>query len=158
MRELKLTLSKEQMEKLPEGIREETKDSLGRRWIVFLKSVAEGLENISKGMEMVVSEITTWAIYIEGAFIGVATNEKPEEAVREAFQNAGLTSLPEAVEVKVVGPDGVFIVFTLSGEAYCTPLEQFMNEVAKSGQWITARQAKRTEIDALMEEIKKLPR
>jgi hypothetical protein len=151
-RNLKVLLESGWKDQLANGIQLEVKDSLNRRWLVSMKEDGDGVAEVE------VVEVTTWAIYIEGTFIGVATNLKPEEAVREAFQNAGLSSLPEAVEVKAVGPDGVFMVFTLGGEAYCTTLEQFANEVAKSSNWITSRQARRPEIDALMGEVKKLPR
>lgn len=141
------------MEKLTgEGINMELTDSEGQKWRLIMDGDEDGSIDLS------IEEIPAWSVYIEGHLIGMAVNESAGEAAREVFQNAGLTSLPEAVEVKAVGPDETFAVFTLEGEAYCVPLAQFVGEVAKTSNWITARQARRPEIDALMEEIKRLPK
>lgn len=51
-----------------------------------------------------------------------------------------------------------FVVFTLGGEAFCVPRIQFSAEVERSSRWTQARQAKRPEIDALVEELKRIPR
>lgn len=142
------------MEKLTgEGINMELTDSEGQKWRLIMDGDEDGSIDLS------IEEIPAWSVYIEGHFIGVAVNEDAGEAVREVFQNAGLTSLPEAVEAKAVSADGsTHMVFTLEGGAYCVPVGRFINEVAKSSNWITARQARRPEIDALMEEIKRLPK
>jgi hypothetical protein len=136
-----------------EGVNLELTDSEGTRW----KFVMEGGEDNAVSISL--EEVPTWLVHIEGHFIGMAANEDAGEAVRTVFQNAGLTSLPEAVEARAIGEDGsTSMVFTLEGKAYCVPLKQFANEVVKTSNWITARQARRPEIDALMEEIKRLPK
>lgn len=156
-RVLTILVGKEQMEKIlkgeiVEGV--EAADSAGKKWKASISKQGDKLED---GIALTVGECPLWSIFIEGAFIGVRSDENPGEAVREAFHAAGLTSLPEAVEVKAVSATGdIFMVFTLGGEAYCVPVKQFTEEVAKSSNWITARQARRPEIDALMLEIKKL--
>jgi len=141
------------MERLTsEGIDMELTDSEGQKWRLVMGGDEDGSIDLS------IEEIPAWSVYIEGHFIGVAVNGNAGEAVREVFQNAGLTSMPEAVEVKAVGQDETFAVFTLEGEAYCVPLTQFVGEIVGTSNWITARQARRPEIDALMEEIKRLPK
>lgn len=158
-RVLAVLIGKDLMEKFLkgdpiEGI--EVADTGGSKWKATLARKGDAMEN---GFAMTIEEIPAWAIFIEGIFIGARANKSPGDAVHDAFAAAGLTTLPEAVEVKAVGMDGsAFMVFTLSGTAYCVPVKQFTEEVAKSGNWVSTRQARRPEIDALMEEIKRLPK
>ena len=136
-----------------EGVNLELTDSEGARW----KFVMEGGED--NAVSISIEEIPAWMVYIEGHFIGTTVKEDAGEAVREVFLNAGLTSLPEAIEARAISADGSnHVVFTLEGKAYGGPLEQFINEVVKTSNWIMARQARRPEIEALMEEIKRLPK
>jgi hypothetical protein len=141
MREIKIPLSAlDDKNKLQNVV-----DSAGRRWDFIIID-----EAIS------ITEIPAWSIYIEGILVGTGDAVDPGEAVREAFLEAGLTSMPEAVLVKASGPDGDYAIFTLAGKAYRIPLKKFSEEVENSSLWTSTRQAKRPEIDALMSELKKL--
>ena len=131
-------------------------DSAGIRWILSLHPKVEGE---TQELEVEVEEAPTWAILIGGHIIGYANHENPAEAVRGAFAEAGLSSLPEGVEIVARQEGGdAWTVFTLDGKAYCVPQVQFLAEVVKSDRWVAVQQTKRTEIDALMDEIKKLSR
>jgi hypothetical protein len=153
MRQLKIELPT-----LKPGEVRQIKDSTGRNWEVERRPMDAAAPAADQTEFLVLNEIPRWDIQIEGFQIGSADSLHPGEAVRECFQAAGLTSLPEAVLVKAVSPEEQFAVFTLGGKAYSVPLRQFSEEVEKSGAWITARQARRPEIDALMIELRKLPR
>ncbi len=48
------------------------------------------------------------------------------------------------------------MVFTLGSQAFCVSQRQFNEEVVESGQWVTARQKKKREIDALQQELRKI--
>lgn len=137
---------------LQEGIVRQVKDSTGRNWEVVREKLAPAGGEQTEFLVM--NEIPAWEIQIEGYGIGSANGLHPGEAVRECFQAAGLTSLPEAVLVKAVSPEEQFAVFTLDGKAYSVPLKQFSEEVEKSSNWVRARQARRPEIDALLAELR----
>lgn len=133
------------------------KDSMGGQWKV--EADREG--------NLTLSEVAAWAVRIEGILVGKSFIEDPAEAVRAVFAASGLHSLPEAVAVFALEDlDGhtqtdrlspeEWVIFTLGGEAYKVPRQQFGEEVEKSTRWVQARQAKRHEIDALMLELKKL--
>jgi hypothetical protein len=162
LRQINFRIEPEDLKRFIAGEKVETKatDNAGGQWSGTIRQTPlDPFEGSPPMAHFEVREIPLWAIYIEGAFIGVGANDNPGDAVHDAFRAAGLTSLPEAVEVKAVGADGgIFMVFTLSGTAYCVPLKQFTEDVAKSGNWVSTRQARRPEIDALMEEIKRLPK
>jgi len=138
-----------------ESIEVKGRDSAGIPWTMALRPNIEGE---TQELDVEVEESPSWAILIGGHVIGHANHDDPAEAVREVFAEAGLSSLPEAVEVLARRDDEgeAQVIFTLDGKAYSVPQGQFLAEVAKSDRWIQAQQAKRTEIDALMDEIKKL--
>ena len=156
MRKVVFKIEAKDLQRFMEGEAVEAKgrDSVGIRWTLALRPVGEEEEFAA---EADVEEAPTWAILIGGRVIGYANHEEPAEAVREAFADAGLSSLPEGVEIIAREEGGAaWAVFTLDGKAYCVPQAQFLAEVAKSDRWVSTQQAKRTEIDALMDEIKKL--
>lgn len=139
---------------LGESVEAKGRDDVGIRWGLRLRPEIEGED---QGLEVEVEEAPTWAILIAGHVIGYANHEEPAEAVREAFSDVGLSSLPEGVEIIARQEGGEsWAVFTLDGKAYCVLQAQFLAEVAKSDRWVSTQQAKRTEIDALMGEIKNL--
>jgi hypothetical protein len=139
-----------------ESVEARGRDSVGVLWAVALRP-AKNEDAFEAKIEF--EEMPTWAILIGGHVIGYENHEKPEEAVREAFASAGLTSLPEAVEVVARRDDTgeSWVIFTMGGAAYCIPHAQFVAEVMKSDQWTGTQRTKRAEIDALMAEIKALP-
>lgn len=151
MRQLKIDLPT-----LQRGVVKKVTDTKGRNWeVVRGLSDAAGAEQTEF---IVLSEIPRWTIYIEGYEIGTGDHPEASEAMRGAFQAAGLTSLPEAVFVKAVSEGETFAIFGLEGKMYSVPLQQFNAEIEKSNRWTFARQAKRPEIDALLIELKKLSR
>jgi hypothetical protein len=98
-----------------------------------------------------------WDIRIEGIVVGQAQGTDPVEAARRTLQTAGITSLPEAVAVQVVDPEGQSImVFTLGNQAFQMPQKRFNEEVVGTTRWISARQKKKREIDALRQELQKI--
>jgi len=133
-------------------------DSVGARWSLSLRSAPAEPGEAPRVVDVAVEEAPTWAVLIGGHVIGHETHEEPGEAVREAFSAAGLSSLPEAVEVVARRDDTgeSWVVFTLDGEAYCVPFAEFAADVLKSDRWTGAQRTKRTEIDALMAEIRSL--
>jgi len=162
MRRVVFKIEAEDLRAYMAGERVEAKgrDNAGIRWSLLLRKEPLPSEDAEgeNPMEVIVEECPTWAILIGGHIIGYANHEDPAEAVREAFADAGLSSLPEGVEIVARRDDEgtAFVVFTLDGKAFCTPHAQFLAEVVKSDRWISTQQAKRTEIDALMDEIKNL--
>jgi hypothetical protein len=144
-------LEAEDLKRFMEGEAVEAKgaDGAGVRWTL-------GLRRKDDGLVVEAEEAPFWSILIGGHVIGHANHEVPAEAMREAFAEAGLSSLPEAVEVVVRRHDDgeSWVIFTLEGDAYCVPHAQFVAEVAGSDRWISAQQTKRQEIDALMAEVK----
>lgn len=151
MRQLKIELPTFQ-----NGVARQVKDSKGRNWEVVRELMDAAAPAADQTEFLTLREVPRWDIQIEGFQIGTADHGEAGEAMRLAFKAAGLTSLPEAVLVKAVTPEEQYAVFTLGGKAYSVPLKQFSEEVEKSGAWITARQARRPEIDALMIELRKL--
>lgn len=158
-RVLTVYIGKEMIEQILKGetIEIGVADSAGQKWKAALAKTGITLE---EGFALSIGEVPKWILYIEGHPIGTGQNENPGDALREAFAAAGLTSMPEAVEAKAINAEtgDAYSIFTLEGSAYCVPVTQFAEEVAKSSNWTTARQAKRPEIDALMKELKALPR
>jgi len=106
------------------------------------------------GLFIELTERLPWTIALEGVVIGTAGGEDPAEAVREALRHAGVTSLPEAVEVRASRGTEAIVVFTLEGRAFKVPAQEFAADVARSTRWVQARQAKRPEIDALQRELR----
>lgn len=134
------------------------KDSEGKLWDAQQSTFQNPVSGNGDGITLVLTEIADWTIYVEGREIGTASHPDAGEAVRLAFRAAGLTSMPEGVEVKAQGQHDAFVVFTLDGRAFCVTHKEFVDEVMKSSRWTLARQAKRAEIDALGIELGKLPR
>jgi hypothetical protein len=126
-------------------------DSLGGRWEV------QGPSGGEKPF-FLLSQIPDWDVRMEGVRIGSGVGKNPAEVAREVLAASAVTSLPEAVAVFVDSEKESFVVFTLGGEAFCVPRIQFSAEVERSSRWTQARQAKRPEIDALVEELKRIPR
>lgn len=124
-------------------------DDTGVHWQAQLK---RGMNFLDVELE----ELANWTIRLEGFKIGESSSNDPAEAVRALLQVSGITSLPEAVPVFASSPMDEFVVFTLNSKAFVAPKKQFAAEVEKSSQWVGARQAKRTEIDALQADLLKL--
>ena len=150
MRQVKVGLLLEDIAKIESGSTMvfETIDSTGKKW-------KGTLARVESGYALIFDEMNSWRVYIEGVDVGGAMNPDPAEAVREAFAAAGLSSMPEGVEVKAVSGDEVWVIFALNGAAHKATATAFA-EVAKSTHWVQTRQAKRQEIDALRQELSRM--
>jgi hypothetical protein len=152
MRQVKIGLLQDDLAKIETGTTMvfETIDSTGKKW-------KGTLARVQSGYALIFDEMANWTIYVEGVLIGNAMNADPGEAVREAFLSAGLTSMPEGVEVKAVSADGeTWVIFALNGAAHKATAQEFNETVAKGTHWVQARTAKRQEIDALRQELSRM--
>lgn len=152
MRQVKIGVLNEDLAKIETGTTMvfETIDSTGKKW-------KGTLARVPSGYALIFDECAVWSVFVEGISIGSAMNADPGEAVREAFLSAGLTSMPEGVEVKAMSESGeTWIIFALNGAAHKATATEFAETVARGTHWVQARTAKRQEIDALRQEISRM--
>ncbi len=152
-RQVSVEFSQDVLEHLrgEEPVAIQAEDGEGNRWNVHLQRDAD------RGVVVLrMSEQPAWNIAIEGVQVGSGPGADPQEAAREVLRASEITSLPEAVAVQVSRPGESWMVFTLGSQAFCVSQRQFNEEVVESGQWVTARQKKKREIDALQQELRKI--
>lgn len=152
MRQMKIVLDVTRLGELEEGnpVTGISDDGQQGQWAYSIK---RGLNSL----EVVVSEMAKWIVRLEGFVIGEVSGNDPAESVRALLQASDITSLPEAVAVFATSEsEGNYAVFTLNGKAYCSTKKQFGEDVEKSSAWVGARQAKRTEIESLQNDLLKL--
>jgi len=122
----------------------------GRKWTVTLGRTTDG-----DGVLVGISDLLTWEIFIEGFRVGAAQATNPLDALREVFSKSNLSSMPEGIESKAICGAVTWVIFTMDGQTQIKTSTEFAAEVAKSTRWAYLRSAKRHEIDALVEVLKR---
>jgi hypothetical protein len=123
-------------------------DSDGKQWRLTIQQTDRVIVTLAG--------VARWTIAVEGVVIGEGEDADPGEALITAFKDAQINALPEAVVAKVFNTDETWVVFTLSGEQFKMPADQFNETVEKSDNWVQARRARRNEIEALQADLRKI--
>lgn len=154
-RQVKVEFSEDVLERLKgeEPVEIEAEDGEGNRWAVWMQRDVD-----RKVVTLSLEPLAPWNVRMEGFAIGSAHGSDPAEAAREALRAAEITSLPEAVLVQAERAGESWAVFTLDGQAYCVPQNQFNTQIAPGGQWTNARSKQSRNIETLKAELKKIGR